>query len=231
MEKDRWAQVFVMVLVMAVLAVSVLAVRFVLQRLSAPDLTVDVPVELLPRPNPTPTIYPSTVTVIESVRDLSRLETASYVMEKVITAESGQGPLGFIFGDRLLLIAYGEVIAGVDLTDFGADNLVWGEAGTLYVRLPPAEVLVTTLDNERTQVYDRRTGLVGLNPQLESEARQEAERLIEETAVAEGILERATRNAEEFLRSLLLGLGVKEVVFVEVLPTPTPLPDPTSVAE
>jgi hypothetical protein len=228
-EKDRLALIFVIVLVIAILAVVVLGVRFLLQSLSAPDFTVDVPGGLLPQP--TPTIYPSTVTIIESVQDLSRLETASYVMEKVITAESGQGPLGFIFGDRLLLVAYGEVIAGVDMANFGSDNVVRGEDGSLYVQLPPSEILITKLDNERTQVYDRRTGLVGLNTQLEAEARREAERLIKEAALERGILDRADENARIFMRSLLRGIGVRQVVFVEVLPTPTPYPSLTPPEE
>ena len=64
--------------------------------------------------NPTPTILPDPVTIIHQVRSLSRLETASYSVEKVITAESGQGAFAFLFGDRLILVAHGQVIAGDD---------------------------------------------------------------------------------------------------------------------
>ncbi len=226
MNKDRLAYVFIVFLVIIVVVVAAMLVRSFLQVVPT-EVTVEIPGGLLPQP--TATIYPNPVTIVESVQDLSRLETASYVMEKVITAESGQGPLSFIFGDRLLLIAHGEVIAGVDLADFGTDDISWGDEDTLYVRLPEPTILVTALDNERTQVYDRQTGLVGLNEQLEAEARQEAERLIEEAAVEQGILEQADDNARLFLRSLLRGIGVRNVVFVQVLPTP--VPTPTSVSE
>ena len=183
------------------------------------------PQKLLPQP--TPTIYPSAATVIEGVQALSRLETASYQMEKVITAESGQGPLGFLFGDRLLLIAYGEMIAGVDLSYIGPADLMTTDDGTVYVRLPPAEVFVATLDNSRTYVYDRRTGVAGMNMQLETAARQEAERLMLQAAVENGLLEKADENARDVLRSLLLGLGFKHIIFVKDMPTPTPAPVPT----
>ncbi len=183
------------------------------------------PAALLPQP--TPTIYPSAATVIEGVQALSRLETASYQMEKVITAESGQGPLGFLFGDRLLLIAYGEMIAGVDLSYIGPSDVTTTDDGTVYVRLPPAEVFVSTLDNNRTYVYDRRTGVAGMNLQLETAARQEAERLMLQAAIENGLLEKAEENAREVLRSLLLGLGFKHVIFVKEMPTPTPAPAPT----
>jgi hypothetical protein len=178
-------------------------------------------------PQPTPTLYPSPVTVIEQVQRLSRLETASYHVEKVITAESGQGPLGFLFGDKLLLVAYGEVIAGVDLADFGPEDLLITDDGTVYVRMPAAEIFVATLDNQRTYVYDRRTGVAGMNPQLETAARQEAERLILQAALEEGILDEAEDQARDVLRALMMGLGFKHVIFVETLPTPTPMPSPT----
>ncbi len=184
-------------------------------------------VEIPSLPQPTPTLYPSPVTVIEQVQRLSRLETASYHVEKVITAESGQGPLGFLFGDKLLLIAYGEVIAGVDLGSFGPDDVLTTGDGTVYVRMPPAEIFVATLDNQRTYVYDRRTGVAGMNPQLETAARQEAERLILQAALEEGILDEAEEQAREVLRALMLGLGFEHVIFVEALPTPTPMPSPT----
>jgi hypothetical protein len=177
-------------------------------------------------PQPTPTIYPSAATVLEGVQSLSRLETASYQMEKVITAESGQGPLGFLFGDKLLLIAYGEMIAGVDLSYIGPSDLMTTDDGTVYMRLPAAEVFVATLDNSRTYVYDRRTGVAGMNMQLESAARQEAERLMLQAAIETGLLEKAEENARDVLRTLLLGLGFEHVIFVKEMPTPTPAPTP-----
>ncbi|MFP4395071.1 MAG: DUF4230 domain-containing protein [Anaerolineales bacterium] len=179
------------------------------------------------RPQITPTIYPSSLTVIEGVQSLSRLETASYHIEKVITAESGQGPLGFLFGDKLLLIAYGEVIAGVDLSKIGPADIMMGEGGVVYMRPPTPEVFVSTLDNHRTYVYDRRTGAAGMNQQLETSARQEAERLILQAALEDGLLDTAEENARNVLKSFILSLGVEHVIFVEEMPTPTPTLTPT----
>ncbi len=184
--------------------------------------SINMPISL--RPQITPTIYPSQVTVVESVQALSRLETISYAVEKVITAESGQGALGFLFGDRLLLIAYGQVIAGIDLGEIGIDDVVRGADGVVYLRLPASEIFIATLDNERTQVYDRSTGLVGLNEQLETEARRAAEQHILEAALERGILEQAEENSRHILRSLILSMGFEHVAFVDVLPTPTPMP-------
>jgi len=179
-------------------------------------------------PQPTLTIYPSATTVIERVQALSRLETAAYHVEKVITAESGQGAMDFLFGDRLLLVAYGEVIAGVDLAEIGPDDVVADHSdGTVFLRLPPTEVFVATLDNSRTHVYDRRTGLVGLNEQLETAARREAEQLILQAALEDGLLDTAERNTKDLMRNLLLGMGFEHIIFVDILPTPTPSPIPS----
>lgn len=185
------------------------------------------PLSLMPQL--TPTIYASATTVIERVQALSRLETAAYHVEKVITAESGQGTMDFLFGDRLLLVAYGQVIAGVDLGAIGPDDVMTDhDQGVVFLRLPASEVFVATLDNSRTYVYDRSTGMMGMNEQLETAARQEAERMIMQAALEDGLLETAETNAKEFMRTLLLGMGFKQVLFVDVLPTPTPSPAPAA---
>lgn len=169
--------------------------------------------------NPTPTIAVDPVTVILEIRALSRLETASYTIEKIITAESGEGPLGFLFRDRLLLVAHGQVIAGVDLGRMSEDDIqVVGDR--VFVTLPAAEVFVTTLDNDQTYVYDRETALFGQQVDLETLARQAAEGAILEAALEDGILELAQNNAENVIRTLLLGLGFNEVVFVTATPMP-----------
>ena len=163
--------------------------------------------------NPTPTIIPNPITIIHEVRSLSRLETASYSVEKVITAESGQGPFAFLFGDRLILVAHGQVIAGVDLSKMGEDDIVVNEDGSVTVTLPPAEVLVVALDNAKSYIYDRDTGMVGMNPALEAAARQAAEEEILNAALEDGILEMAQRNAEVYVLRLIMALGFREITF------------------
>ena len=176
--------------------------------------------------NPTPTIIPDPVTIIHEVRSLSRLETASYSIEKVITAESRQGPFAFLFGDRLMLVAHGQVIAGVDLSKMGEDDISVTGEGTVVVTLPPAEVLVTTLNNQKSYIYDRDTGLIGMNPALETDARQAAEEEILAAAIEDGILEMARQNAEVYVLRLILALGFRDVKFTETPPTPVPTATP-----
>jgi len=175
--------------------------------------------------NPTPTIIPDPVTVLIEVQDLSNLETAAYSVEKIITAESGQGPFGFLFGDRLILVAHGKVVAGVDLSKVEDGDIVVDADGRVEVTLPPAEVLHVYLDNDKSYIYDRDTGFVGMNPALESEARKAAEREILNAAVEDGILDIAQENAEAYIGRFILSLGFKTVDFTEVMPVePTAMP-------
>jgi len=164
--------------------------------------------------HPTPTILPDPVTIVHEVRALTRLETMQYTVEKVITAETGQGPFGFLFGDRLLLVAHGIVIAGVDLDRVGADDVRVDEQGRVSLALPPAEIFLTSLDNEKSYVYDREVGLLRKGDvQLESAARLAAEREMEQAALEDGILEQAQLNAETYLYRLLRALGFSDVEF------------------
>src|SRR3990170_2672702 len=163
--------------------------------------------------HPTPTIIPDPITIVHQVRSLARLETIQYSIEKIITAESGQGPFGFLFGDKLIFVAHGTVIAGVDLEKLSPDDLRTKD-GVLYVRLPSAEVLNYSLDNEKSYIYNRDTGLFTRgNQNLETEARQAAEQEILNAALEDGILDQAKANAESYMLRLFLNLGFPDVIF------------------
>ena len=163
--------------------------------------------------HPTPTVIPDPVTIIREVQSLARLETIQYSIEKVITAEVNQGVFGPLFGDRLLFVAHGYVIAGVDLSKMGTQDMQM-KNGVLYVKLPESEVFVATLNNEKSYVYDRTTGILKKGEtNLETVARQAAEQEILRGAVDDGILLQAKQNAEVYLERLFNTLGYQQVVF------------------
>ncbi|HEY9076937.1 MAG TPA: DUF4230 domain-containing protein [Anaerolineaceae bacterium] len=165
--------------------------------------------------HPSPTVLPDPITIVREVRSLSRLETIQFTVEKVLTAEINQGIFGKLFGDKLLFVAHGYVIAGVDLEKMKPQD-IWINGKVLYVRIPPAEVFVATLDNQKSYVYDRQTGLFSKgDPNLESTVRKAAEAEILKSALEDGILKQATINAENYLSRLLRRLGYIDVIFVE----------------
>jgi hypothetical protein len=163
--------------------------------------------------HPTPTIIPDPITIINEVRSLARLETIQYSVEKVIRAEEGQNSLPVLFGDKLIFVAHGTVIAGVDLGKMG-DTDIKIDGKTLSVNLPEPEVFVSTLDNDKSYVYDRETGLLQKpDASLETQARQTAEAEVLKAAEDDGILSQAKINAENYLARLLRNLGYNEVHF------------------
>jgi hypothetical protein len=182
--------------------------------------------------HPTPTVRPDPVTIVREVRALARLETIQYSVEKVLTGEVNQGALEFLFGDRLLFVAHGVVIAGVDLGKIGPDDVWIDEQGRVYMRLPEPEIFVATLDNDKSYVYDRDTGLFthgDLN--LEATVRRSAEDEIRQAALEDGILEQARLNAENYLYRLLRTLEFDDVIFVPAETSPSPQPTPSAIPQ
>jgi hypothetical protein len=164
--------------------------------------------------HPTPTIIPDPVTIINEVRAVARLETIHYTIEKVITAEVSQGVLGPLFGDRLLFVAHGYVIAGIDMAKMNPEDMWLDSSSNLHVRLPQSEILVATLDNEKSYVYDRQTGFFQKSdPTLETQARQVAEDEIRKAALDDGILEQAQVNATIFLEEFFKNAGYETIIF------------------
>lgn len=151
--------------------------------------------------------------ILERVRRLQRLETTSYEIEKIIEAGSQDNNFeSLLFGDRLLLIAHGTVVAGLDLSNLGPEN-VTVEHETLTFRLPPVKILNVSLDNSQTRVYDRKKGILAAGDKdLETQARQAAERKILEVACEKGVMARATEDGRRTMEQFLSLLEFKQVV-------------------
>jgi hypothetical protein len=151
-------------------------------------------------------------TVVHRIQQLQRLETIVYTMDKIVTGARENPVLpDFLAGDKLLMLVHGQVIAGIDFAALQAAN-VSVNGKKIHVHLPEAQILTTTLDNSRTRVYSRRTGLlVPVDPHLESEVRQEAEKELRDAALADGILRTAQQNARATVTSMLQGLGFEQV--------------------
>ncbi len=154
--------------------------------------------------------------VVEGVQELDRLATVRWTESVVVTKERGDGSLERVLtGEKIVLVATGEVEAGVDLASLGEDDIeIDGEKTT--IRLPAPEILSSSLDEEKTAVYDRDQGVVRFQPddELVGEARREAEAEIIATAEENGILAYAGSNAEDSIRAFVTTLGFEEVEFV-----------------
>lgn len=155
----------------------------------------------------------SRTAVIKELRSINRLETAMYTIEKIVDAQTATtGKIQeFLFGDKLLLIAHGEVIAGIDLSKLEESNMNIQEKN-ISITLPAPEILIVSIDNAKTKVYDRRTGILSKGDKdLEAEARAEAEQSIRKAACEAGILDQAAENARKQLTALFRAVAFETI--------------------
>lgn len=162
--------------------------------------------------------------VVQQVRTMSELTTAAFGMQAVVPTSRDRTLGGYTIGrTTLLYIAYGEVRAGVDLSQISpADVQVMGETVTL--RLPPPRLLDSKIDVTRSQVYDYDRGFLGLGPDVAPELQDLAQRQtlqeIIAAACSQGILQTASDRAQIAITQLLSTAGYQ----VTVQPQP-PAPD------
>lgn len=159
--------------------------------------------------------FANTPSVVLQVQSLSELVTVKYVIEKVVFAESpktttlenllpGQG-------DQIILLAHGVVKAGVDLSRV-RDEDVEVQGSRVRITIPKAVVTDQYLDENATQVLDRRTGVFrSYDSKLEQQARQEAVTQIVRAARLSGIEREANERAQQQLRAFLKSVGYQEV--------------------
>jgi hypothetical protein len=153
--------------------------------------------------------------VITQVRELSRLEGVSYHVERVVDLKDEQRALlGLVpADDSILLVASGDVVAGVDLERLEAEDVVVSsDRRSVTIRLPPAEVFSARLDNDRTYVHTRKTDLLAARKEsLETRARQVAEQTLRSVAEDAGIVKRAQDSVARTVKSLVRSLGFETV--------------------
>jgi hypothetical protein len=154
--------------------------------------------------------------VVEKVQRLSRLETVVYSLDTVV-ASSESSPLlpDALAGDKLLMIVHGQTVAGIDMSRLQPDSvqITEGAGGrSIKLTLPPTEVFSTSIDEGKSRVYSRDTGLfVKADPNLETQTRQKAQVELQTAALSDGILDAATKNARATVTAMLEGLGFEHV--------------------
>ncbi len=194
--KNRLAIALVVVALLIGLAVAVLLAMKILRGSSAPK-------------------FANTPSVVVQIQSLSELVTVKYVIEKVIFAETPKTTTidQLLPGrdDKIILLAHGIVKAGVNLSKVKPED-VETSGQTIRITIPQAVLTDQYLDENATQVLDRRTGLLRTYDQkLEQQARQEAVTQIARAARQAGIEREANERARQQLTTFFKSLGYKEV--------------------
>jgi hypothetical protein len=151
----------------------------------------------------------NTATLLTQVQNLRQLVTVKYVLEKVVVYEDPKW-----YGDnRVLLIAHGVAKAGIDLAMIQPGDVSISDK-KIRVTLPPARITDVYLDDRRTQVLERSTGIMRtFDKDLEQNARVIAVEDLRRAASENGILSDANERAKVELTALFYQLGFTEVEF------------------
>jgi hypothetical protein len=169
----------------------------------------------LPQASTTRTEVRPTPDVLLAIKSLARLETQSYHLERVVDLSDHES---HVFGlvqakDAILLVAVGDVVAGVDLEQVtAADVSTDWPSRRAVLRLPAPTVFSATLDEKATRVYSRTTDLLAVRHEdLEDRARTDAVKSMVKAAIDRGILDHAGAEAGRALTALLRSLGFTDV--------------------
>lgn len=159
--------------------------------------------------------------LVTQVRELHRLETmAMRVVHVGTVTQTYKMVPSALGGDEITFLATGDVIAGIDLAQLKPGDVWRSPDGTIHLRLPPPQILITRVDNKESRVLTRKTGVLRrADIGLETRARQHAEDNIRAEAIKKGILPMARDSAERKMAEFLRSLGFIRVRFVE---TPAP---------
>lgn len=154
--------------------------------------------------------------VVEKIQRLNRLETVMYSLDTVVEGDESNPVLPDVLaGDKLLMIVHGQTVAGVDLSQLKAQSVQISEGSngrSIQLTLPPSQVFSTTIDDGKSRVYARDTGLfVRADPNLETQVREKAKSQLQQAAIADGILDAASKNARVAVTAMLEGLGFAHV--------------------
>ena len=179
---------------------------------------------LIPDLNPfgTETKDRSQPVLLKSLERLSEYRAASANLQVVVDVEQDAKVLpDFIKGSRTLLVAAGNVDAGVDFSGLKGENVVVNEDRTAAtITLPGATLSDARIDLERTRVFDTDRGLIDRVGEAfgsggadeERKLLRLAQRKLAEAARQDpNILATAERNTRSMLEGMLRGLGFRRV--------------------
>lgn len=179
---------------------------------------------LIPDLNPfgTETKDRSQPVLLKSLERLSEYRAASANLQVVVDVEQDAKVLpDFIKGERTLLVAAGNVDAGVDFGGLKGENVVVNEDRTAAtITLPGATLSDARIDLERTRVFDTDRGLLDRAGDAFGNGGADEERQLLRLAQRKlaaaaredpNILRAAERNTRSMLEGMLRGLGFERV--------------------
>ncbi len=159
-----------------------------------------------------PQLRPPVVT-IEEITPLAELATVRY--QSVIDITNERVPENILkylgFKEEILILVYGDVKAGFDLSQLNDDSL-WIDGTRVQLVLPAPTIISASIDFNRTRVVTtKKSFLLPHEPGFETETLGIAREKIIQSAIDSGILETAREYGQNFFENYFQTLGFEEI--------------------
>lgn len=167
----------------------------------------------------------NTSNVITEIRKIAELTTASFFEEVVIHEEkpsesiSGKA-INTVTGifksdksdatikDNIVIIAHGTVRAGIDFSNLEDKDVQVVNDSTITVSIPKASILDISINPSDLDIYIEDGKWSHLQV---TRVEQKAQKKIKDDAIKDGILDKASKSAQDKLTQFLKGLGFKKI--------------------
>lgn len=169
-------------------------------------------------PQPSPTPSPTATPIVVGWRELGYLTSVESTLQTVAEVQRERVVLGIPITERVLLLAVGNVQAGIDMTAIKPENITV-EGTTVKLTLPRAKVTSVELLPSETKIFDsQRSWFLSEYTGMEVEALNQARTQLQTWAVdRNSILPLAEKTARLQLIEFLgqLGFETIEITFEE----------------
>lgn len=168
---------------------------------------------------------------VEPIQNLAELVTTRYNYSQIVTGQSDMpAALAALYGEELVLVAVGHIEAGIDVSQITQEDVVYdATTQTLTVNLPSPRLRACFLDESRSYIAERRSGIFAqTNRSLEESTREYALRQFRDDAIENGILEEAANEVLGVMQGFLgttIPDGTTLNVQIATINFDAPLPD------
>jgi Protein of unknown function (DUF4230) len=195
-----------------------------------PSLALPTPTPRVPRPGEVLSALTSSAVPTPSAGQIQVknfwVTTQTTIKDIKITASS----TARVFPNPTLTQTYNCTVvmyAGIQMTDFTEKNIAVNSVDTVTITLPAAKILGAegeTIYSSETSVFncvlekeDCTAACIGIGLQEKNETRKQAEiearRVAQDTAIKQGLLNRALEEVKKNFEALLKRLDFKEIIF------------------
>jgi len=160
-------------------------------------------------------ILPDPTVIVNSVQKMARVETYVATYQRIYTYAVDQEYLFGACGKKMVFVASGQAVAGIDFSQFQEGDIEVVDVDTVRIKMPQSQIFNVFLNENESQVVSIQYGIfAAIDNQLETAVRQYAQNDLVTIANNSDILTIAQLNGEDFIRDFLLKLAFSNVEFV-----------------